>query len=75
MDMKRKYRDVLNRRNFILVPVSEDDVPPIPVIVRFENLNQLLHKDNSYQLSARSNNTILEGPEIVEAKYPQQLGM
>ena len=75
MDMKRKYRDVLGRQNFILVPTTMGNVPPIPVIVRFENLDQLLHKDTTYRLSAKQKNTILAGPEIVEAKYRQQLGM
>ena len=75
MNMKRKYRDVLSRLDFIIVPVAEADIPSKPVIVHFENLKQLLHKDNTYQLSAKKRHTILEGPEVVEAKYPQQFGM
>tara|TARA_B100000686_G_C16483050_1_gene808123 strand:+ start:314 stop:844 length:531 start_codon:yes stop_codon:yes gene_type:complete len=75
MDMKRKYRDVLSRKDFLIVPSDQGNIPLIPVVIRFENLDQMLHKDNTYQLASSKRNIILQGPEITEAKYKQQWGM
>jgi len=76
MNMKRKYRDVLSTENFIIAPKStKDDISPTPILVNFENLKQQLHKDQTYQLATAENDTKLDGPEIAEAKYPQQWGM
>jgi len=74
MNMKRKYRDVLATEDLILTP-EKPDLPARPLVVHFENLKQRLHADESYQLSTTEKNTTLGGPEIVEAKYPQKLGM
>ena len=74
MNMKRKYRDVLAETNFILAP-NENAISPTPMMVRFENLKQRLHADDTYKLSTQSKNTALEGPEKAEAIYPQKLGM
>jgi len=76
MDMKRRYRDVLATADFIVTPVAgKKNIPPAPVIVHFENLKQRLHKDATYQLALKNNKIHLQGPELVEAKYPQKLGM
>ena len=76
MHMKRKYRDVLSVENFIIAPKSmKDDISPTPILVNFENLKQQLHKDQTYHLATANNETHLDGPEIAEAKYPQQWGM
>ncbi|PIQ97063.1 MAG: hypothetical protein COV67_06295 [Nitrospinae bacterium CG11_big_fil_rev_8_21_14_0_20_56_8] len=74
MDMKRKYRDVLSTEDFILVPLK-DDIPPTPIWVHFENLRQRLHSDSTYRISTTQQKTRLEGPEQVEAKYPQKWNM
>ena len=76
MDMKRKYRDVLAEKHFIIAPVkSGEDAPAKPIKVHFENLKQRLHSDATYQISTLKLNTMLEGPEVAEATYPQKLGM
>jgi hypothetical protein len=76
MDMKRKYRDVLGTKNFIIVPKSTtEDTPVKPVKVHFENLKQRLHSDETYKISTLKLKTKLEGPEVAEATYPQKLGM
>ncbi len=76
MNMKRKYRDVLSNEDFLILPKNpEEDIPQAPILVHFENLKQRLHKDETYQLATISKEVQLTGPEIAEAKYPQQLGM
>ncbi len=76
MKMKRRYRDVLAKTDFIITPQSsEQESPPSPVLVHFENLKQLLHKDATYLLSIKDKQVQLEGPELIEAKYPQKFGM
>ena len=76
MNMKRKYRDVRSAEDFIIVPsVPGKDIPASPVLIHFENMNQRLHTDKTYKLSSVGKDTRLEGPERVEAKYPQKLGM
>ena len=74
MNMKRKYRDVLAETNFILAP-NENAISPTPMMVRFENLKQRLHADESFKISTQNKKTELEGPEKSEATYPQKLGM
>ena len=76
MNMKRRYRDVLATADFLIIPRgSEKDIPPAPILVHFENLKQFLHKDATYLLSVKNRKVQLEGPEMIEAKYPQKLGM
>jgi hypothetical protein len=76
LNMKRKYRDVLSTEDFIIAPVSKGmEIPSTPILVDFLNLNQSLHKDETYRLATAKQNTQLEGPKIAEATYPQQLGM
>ena len=76
MNMKRKYRDVLAANNFIIAPQNiAEDVPIKPIKVHFENLNQRLHSDDTYQISTMKLMTKLEGPKLAEATYPQKLGM
>jgi hypothetical protein len=76
MNMKRRYRDVLAKTDFIIAPHdSGKDIPPSPVLVHFENLKQFLHKDATYLLSIKNKQVQLEGPELIEAKYPQKFGM
>ncbi|QPJ63025.1 MAG: hypothetical protein G3M70_14525 [Candidatus Nitronauta litoralis] len=76
MNMKRKYRDVLSREMFILSPVDKkSDVPETPLIVHFQNMDQLLHEDKTYQLATTKKETSLKGPELAETIYPQQWGM
>jgi len=76
MNMKRKYRDVLSTDDFIIAPMAKDLViPATPVLVDFLNLHQSLHKDESFILATTNQNTRLEGPEMAEATYPQQLDM
>ncbi len=76
MDMKRRYRDVLATADFIITPANgKKDIPPAPIIVHFENMKQQLHKDATYQLAVKNKKIHLEGPELVEVKYPQKLGM
>ena len=76
MNMKRKYRDVLGAKSFIIAPQNlTEDVPVKPIKVHFENLKQRLHSDETYQISTLKLMTKLEGPELAEATYPQKLGM
>jgi hypothetical protein len=76
MGMKRKYRDVLSTEDFIIVPMEKDmEIPSTPILVDFLNLNQSLHKDNTYTLATTKQSTRLEGPKVAEATYPQQLDM
>ena len=76
MKMKRHYRDVLATTDFIITPQDSDkEAPPVPILVHFENLEQFLHKDATYLLSTKNKQIQLEGPELIEAKYPQKFGM
>ena len=76
MNMKRKYRDVLSTEDFIIAPMKKAmEISSVPVLIDFLNLNQSLHKDETYRLATTKQNTRLEGPEVAEATYPQQLGM
>ena len=76
MNMKRKYRDVLATKSFIIAPQNiAEDIPVKPIKVHFENLKQRLHSDKTYQISTLKLKTKLEGPEVAEATYPQKLGM
>ena len=76
MGMKRKYRDVLSTEDFIIAPMEKDiEIPSTPILVDFLNLNQSLHKDSTYTLATTKQSTRLEGPEVAEANYPQQLDM
>ena len=76
MNMKRKYRDVVSTEDFIIAPVQKDmEIPSIPILIDFLNLNQSLHKDNTFHLATTKKSTRLEGPKIAEKIYPQQLGM
>ncbi len=76
MVMRRKYRDVLSTEDFIIAPQAPDvDIPSIPILIDFLNLNQSLHKDETYHLATLKQNTQLEGPEMAETTYPQQLDM
>ena len=76
MDMKRKYRDVLGEKHFIIAPQKlEEDILAKPIKVHFENLKQRLHSDETYLISTTKRKTRLEGPEVAEAIYPQKLGM
>jgi hypothetical protein len=76
MNMKRKYRDVLSTEDFIIASQVKDmEISSTPILVDFLNLNQSLHKDKTYNLATIKQNTRLEGPEVAEATYPQQLGM
>lgn len=76
MNMKRKYRDVLSTEDFIIAPQGKDmEIPSTPILVDFLNLNQSLHKDETYRLATTKQNTQLDGPEMAEATYPQQLDM
>lgn len=76
MNMKRKYRDVLSTEDFIIVPMERNmEIPSSPILVDFLNLNQSLHKDNTYTLATTKQSTRLEGPKVAEAIYSQQLGM
>lgn len=76
MNMKRKYRDVLSTEDFIIAPLVKDvEVSSTPILIDFLNLNQSLHKDETYKLATTKQNTQLEGPEVAEKTYQQQLGM
>ena len=75
MNMKRKYRDVLSVKDFLITPAGKEDISPTPIIVKFENLKQHLYTDETYILSTKNKVTRLEGPEITEAIFPQKLGM
>ena len=74
MNMKRKYRDVLSREEFILSPALPE-ISPLPIVIHFENMKQRLHTDKTYILSTKEMKTRLEGPELVEKKYQQKFGM
>ncbi len=75
MDMKRKYRDVLASKDFIISSILDEKLPPTPILVHFENMKQRLHSDKTYLISTSTGKTSLEGPEQVAVKYPQSLGM
>ena len=76
MNMKRKYRDVLSSEDFIITPsVPDKTIEPAPVLVHFENMEQRLHTDKTFELSSSNNIIALKGPKRAEATYPQQLGM
>ena len=76
MNMKRKYRDVLDHTDIIIVPENQgENVASTPIMVYFENMNQVLHRDQTYQISTADNNTRMEGPPEVEVIYPQKWGM
>ena len=76
MSMKRKYRDVLSTEDFIIAPMEKDtEIPSAPILVDFLNLNQSLHKDETYRLETTKQNTQLKGPKVAETTYPQQLDM
>ena len=76
MNMKRKYRDVLSSEDFIITPsVPDKTIEPVPVLVHFENMEQRLHTDKTFELSSSNNIISLKGPKRAEATYPQQLGM
>ncbi|OGW15642.1 MAG: hypothetical protein A3K09_01285 [Nitrospinae bacterium RIFCSPLOWO2_12_FULL_47_7] len=75
VDMKRKYRDVLAATDFIIVPkIPDEEIPPAPIHIHFENSRQRLHADKTYTLSTISKDTQLKGPPTIEVKYPQQWG-
>ncbi len=74
IDMKRKYRDVLGEKYFIIAP-QKPDASSKPIKVHFENLKQRLHSDQTYLVSTTERKTRLEGPALAEAIYPQKLGM
>ncbi len=76
MNMKRKYRDVISRETFLLLPKEKGkEIPPTPLVVHFQNMHQLLHEDKSFQLATAKKQMTLDGPELAEAIYNQQLGM
>ncbi|MBI4390104.1 MAG: hypothetical protein HY580_07980 [Nitrospinae bacterium] len=76
MNMRRKYRDVLAAEDFIIAPKAPDqDIEAEPILVHFENLKQRLHDDKTYRLATKNEDTQLEGPEMVEAKYAQHIGL
>jgi hypothetical protein len=76
MDMKRKYRDVLATKAFIISTNPDKKLLPTPIMVHFENMKQRLHSDKTYLISTKPSKSIsvLEGPEKVVAKYPQSFG-
>ncbi len=76
MNMKRKYRDVLGEKFFIITPQKlDEDISAKPIKVHFENLKQRLHSDETYLISTAKRKTLLKGPKVAEAVYPQKLGM
>lgn len=76
MDMTRKYRDVLDHKALLIAPVNpEENIASIPILVHFENMNQLLHRDRTYHLATTNQKTRIEGPPKTEAVYPQKWGM
>ena len=75
MDMKRKYRDVLSTKNFLIIPNKTKTILPTPIIVMFENMKQHLYTNKNYILSTKNKVTELDGPEIAEAIFPQKFGM
>ena len=76
MNMKRKYRDVLSSEDFIISPsIPDKTIEPTPILVHFENMDQRLHIDKTFELSSSGNKIALKGPKRSEATYPQQLGM
>ncbi len=76
MDMKRKYRDVLSHTELIIIPINNsENIISTPIMVYFENMNQVLHRDKTYKISTANNSISMEGPPTVEFKYPQKWGM
>ncbi len=76
MNMKRKYRDVLSSEDFIISPSAPDKtIEPAPILIHFENMEQRLHTDKTFELSISNNIMALKGPKRAEATYPQQWGM
>ena len=76
MNMKRKYRDVLDHVDLMIAPdIPSKNIPALPILVFFENMDQVLHRDQTYLISTRGNNTQIDGPLEVETKYPQKWGM
>ena len=76
MGMKRKYRDVLSSEDFIIAPSAPDKtIEPAPILIHFENMEQRLHTDKTFELSISNNIMALKGPKRAEATYPQQWGM
>ena len=75
MNMKRKYRDVLSVKDFLITPAEKRNILPAPIIVKFENMKQPLYTNETYILSTKRNVIQLEGPKIAEAIFPQKLGM
>jgi hypothetical protein len=76
MNMKRKYRDVLDHLDFIITPeIKEQNIPALPILILFENMDQVLHRDQTYLISTHDNKTSIEGPPEIETKYPQKWGM
>lgn len=76
MEMKRKYRDVLDHADFIIdTDIPSKNIPALPILVLFENMDQILHRDQTYIISTRDNKTQIEGPPEIEIKYPQKWGM
>ena len=76
MNMKRKYRDVLSSEDFIIAPSAPDKtIEPAPILIHFENMEQRLHTDKTFELSISNNIMALKGPKRAEATYPQQWGM
>ena len=76
MNMKRKYRDVLSSEDFIITPsIPDKTIESAPILVHFENMDQRLHIDKTFELSSSGNKIALKGPKRAEATYPQQLGM
>jgi len=76
MNMKRKYRDVLSSEDFIITPtIQNKEISSSPVLVHFENMEQRLHTDKTFELSSIDNKIQLKGPKQAEATYQQQLGM
>jgi len=76
MNMKRKYRDVLDHADLIITPdIKSANIPALPILVLFENFDQVLHKDQTYLISTQDKMTQVEGPPEIEAKYEQKWGM
>ena len=75
MNMKRKYRDVLSVKDLLLVPAKSENISPIPILVKFENMTHHLYTDSTYVLSTNNGLTRLEGPVVAETTFPQKWGM
>jgi hypothetical protein len=74
MNMKRKYRDVQSEEDFIIASYEANPTPR-PIYVHFENLQQQIFQDDSYKISTSDQTPSLQGPKLVEAKFPQKLDM